>query len=137
MLDAALLLPLYYVADATITVRQNSQYHAVDPPEALQEPTPQQPAKIAVRPQPSPTEGNSAAPDASVPPGSHPTGQSGAEPANQAPDASSPALLGTARAAMLIASNDPQHPVVSVGSTVWSTIPPVPGRPPGALRRSR
>jgi hypothetical protein len=126
---AAMLGAVLAVADATITVRQNSQYHAVDPPEALQEPAPQQPAKIALRPQPSPTEGNSTAPGASVPPGSHPTGRSGAEPANQPPDASSPGLLGTGRAAMLIASNDPQHPVVSLGSTAWSTIPPVPGHP--------
>jgi hypothetical protein len=126
---AAVLGALLAVADATNTVRQNSQYHAVDPPEALQEPALQQPAKIAMRPQPLPTEGNSTAPDASVPPGSHPTGQSGAEPANPAPDASSLALPGTARAAMLIASNDPQHPVVILGSTVWSTIPPVPGHP--------
>ncbi len=35
---------------------------------------------------------------------------------------------GTARAAMLIASSDnPQSPVASLGSTVWSTIPPAPG----------
>ena len=119
---AAMLGAVLAVAGTTIMMRQKPQYLAVDPPEALQEPAPQQPAKIALRPQPSPTEGNSTA---SVPP----TGQSGAEPANQAPDASSPALLGTARAAMLIASDNPQHPVVSLGSTVWSTIRPVPGHP--------
>ena len=33
------------------------------------------------------------------------------------------------RAAMLIASDSPQNPVVSLGSTVWSTIPPAPGQP--------
>ena len=37
---------------------------------------------------------------------------------------------GVARAAMLIASPDnPQKPVVNLGSTVWSTIPPAPGQP--------
>jgi hypothetical protein len=30
---------------------------------------------------------------------------------------------------MLIASDNPRNPVVSLGSTVWSTIPPVPGQP--------
>ena len=39
-------------------------------------------------------------------------------------------LPGGARAAMLIASPDnPQKPVVNLGSTVWSTIPPAPGQP--------
>ena len=49
--------------------------------------------------------------------------------AGQSSAGSSPALLGTARGAMLIASNDPQQPVVSLGSTVWSAIPPAPGHP--------
>jgi len=41
-----------------------------------------------------------------------------------------PILPGGARAAMLIASPDnPQNPVVNLGSTVWSTIPPAPGQP--------
>ena len=41
-----------------------------------------------------------------------------------------PMLPGGARAAMLIASPDnPQKPVVNLGSTVWSTIPPAPGQP--------
>jgi hypothetical protein len=64
-----------------------------------------------------------------VPPGNQLTAQSGSEPANQAPDASSPPLPETARAAMLIASDNPGNPVVSLGSTVWSTIPPAPGQP--------
>jgi hypothetical protein len=64
-----------------------------------------------------------------VPPESQPTGQSRAEPASQAPDASIPALPDTARAAMLIASDTPQRPMASLGKTVWSTIPPVPGHP--------
>jgi hypothetical protein len=35
-----------------------------------------------------------------------------------------------ARAAMLIASSDnPQKPIVNLGSTVWSTVPPTPGQP--------
>jgi hypothetical protein len=64
-----------------------------------------------------------------VPPGNQLTAQSGSEPANRAPDASSPPLPETARAAMLIASDSPRNPVVSLGSTVWSTIPPAPGQP--------
>ncbi|MGC2785434.1 MAG: hypothetical protein WA397_16700, partial [Roseiarcus sp.] len=34
-----------------------------------------------------------------------------------------------ARAAILIASDNPENPVVSLGSTVWSTIRPLPGQP--------
>jgi hypothetical protein len=37
---------------------------------------------------------------------------------------------GAARAAMLVTTaDDPQHPVINLGSTVWSTIPPAPGQP--------
>jgi DnaJ domain/MORN repeat len=43
---------------------------------------------------------------------------------------SAPAAPPPGRAAMLVASADnPQKPVVSLGSTVWSLIPPVPNQP--------
>src|SRR5271168_2182925 len=43
---------------------------------------------------------------------------------------SSSTPAAAARAAMVIASQDNlQNPVVNLGSTVWSTIPPVPGQP--------
>ncbi len=126
---AAVLGAVLAVGGSAIALRQKPQDLAAAPPEAQQEPAPQDPAKKAQRAQPWSTEGNSTAPAASVPPGSQPTGQSGAEPANPAPDAGGPALPSTARAAMLIASDNPQHPVVNLGSTVWSTIPPVPGHP--------
>jgi hypothetical protein len=116
---------LAIVGTATV-MRQKPQHLVVAPPEAQQEPAPRQPAKIAQRAQPSP---NSTAPAASVPPGSQPIAQSGAEPPNDAPDASSPAVPGMARAAILIASDNPKNPVVSLGSTVWSTIRPLPGQP--------
>jgi len=39
-------------------------------------------------------------------------------------------LMDASRAAMLVGSpDDPQKPVVYLGSTVWSTIPPAPGQP--------
>ena len=116
---------LAIVGTATM-MPQKPQHLVVAPPEAQQEPAPRQPAKIAQRAQPSP---NSTAPAASVPPGSQPIAQSGAEPPNDAPDASSPAVPGMARAAILIASDNPENPVVSLGSTVWSTIQPLPGQP--------
>jgi hypothetical protein len=46
------------------------------------------------------------------------------------PPATATTLPSTSRAAMLIATADnPQQPVVSLGSTTWSLIPPVPSRP--------
>jgi hypothetical protein len=105
-----------------IVMRDTPQDFAGGPPEALQKTMPQQPAKIPQRAQSFVTEGSSTAPAAS----DQLTGQ---RAANQAPDASSPALPDTARAAMLIASDNPERPMLSLGSTVWSTIPPVPGRP--------
>ena len=43
-------------------------------------------------------------------------------------------LPGAARSALLVAAaNDLQHPIVTLGSAVWSTIPPA----PGSLRQSR
>ena len=51
-------------------------------------------------------------------------------PAPQAPTAPAAPAPSAGRAAMLVASADnPQKPVVSLGSTVWSLIPPGPNQP--------
>jgi hypothetical protein len=127
---AAVLGAVLAIACAAIVMRQKPRYLALSPPEAQEELRPLGDfPSLPRRGFLSPTEDNSPAPAASVPPGNQLTAQSGSEPANQVPDASSPALPETARAAMLIASDSPQNPVVSLGSTVWSTIPPVPGQP--------
>ena len=127
---AAVLGAVLAVACAAIVMRQKPRYLALSPPEAQEELRPL--GDFPSLPRPgflSPTEDNSPAPAASVPPGNQLTAQSGSGPANRAPDASSPPLPETARAAMLIASDSPRNPVVSLGSTVWSTIPPAPGQP--------
>jgi hypothetical protein len=123
---AAVLGAVLAIAGAAIVMRQKPRYLAAAPPEAQQELASEQPANIAQQAQPSP---NSTAPAASAPPGSQPIAQSGAKPANHVPDASSPAAPDVASAAMLIASDDPQNSVVSLGSTVWSALPPAPGKP--------
>ena len=122
---AAVLGAVLAIACAAIVMRQEPRYLALSPPEAQEELRP--PGDLRWPPQPGflpPTEDNSTAPAASLPRENQLTAQSGSEP-----DASSPPLPETARAAMLIASDSPQNPVVSVGSTVWSTIPPAPGQP--------
>ncbi len=142
------------VAVVAIVMRQKPQDLAIHspapPPEAAQTP-----AKIAQRAQPS-TEAENAAPPAAAPPVAAP--QAAAPPAaapgegqpqtaqpaaeggapsdtqSHAPaEAPAPATLPTAaRAAMLIASADnPQKPVVNLGSTVWSTIPGPQDQPSG------
>ena len=127
---AAVLGAVLAVACAATVMRQKPRYLAVAPLEAQQELRPLGDFRSLPRPGfLSPTEDNSTAPAASVPPGNQLAAQSGSEPANQAPDASSPPLPETARAAMLITSDNPRNPVVSLGSTVWSTIPPAPGQP--------
>jgi hypothetical protein len=127
---AAVLGAVLAVACAAIVMRQEPRYLAVAPPEAQQELRPQGDFRWAPpREFLSPMEDNSITPAASVPSGNQLTAQSGSEPANQAPDAISPPLPETARAAMLIASDSPPNPAVSLGSTVWSTIPPAPGQP--------
>ena len=69
-----------------------------------------------------PSESPASLPAAPNPPG----GSADASPTQEY----APMLPGGARAAMLIASPDnPQKPVVNLGSTVWSTIPPAPGQP--------
>jgi hypothetical protein len=122
------------VAVAAIVMRQKPQDLAINPPaaEPQEAPLPQAPAKIAERAQPAPA--NQAPPAAaSEPHGEQQPAAQGAAPAGQAGEAqNSPAALPpvAARAAMLIASpDDPQKPVVNLGSTVWSTIPPLPGQP--------
>ena len=127
---AAVLGAVLAIACAAIVMREKPRYLALSPPEAQEELRPlgdfHSPPRPGFLP---PTEDNSTAPAASVPRENQLTAQSGSEPANQAPDAGSAALPETARAAMLIASDSPQNPVVSLGSTVWSTIPPAPGQP--------
>ena len=80
--------------------------------------------------QPAPKADGSTAPVASEPQGSQLVAQSGQETSQPAPKADNGTLTDAARAAMVIASQDnPQNPVVNLGSTVWSTIPPSPGQP--------
>jgi hypothetical protein len=127
---AAVLGVVLSVAGAAIVMRQKPQDLAIAPPEPQQEASSQPPAKIAQRAQPSPTEDNPASPAANETQASQSTVQSGQQPANPAPEAENGTLPSAARAAMLIASPDnPQKPVVNLGSTVWSTIPPAPGQP--------
>jgi hypothetical protein len=122
------------VAGAAILMRQKPQDLAIKPPVETQQPaSPEPSAKIAER-----VPANAPAPAAPSPPASGPqAGQSSAQgaaaPATPAPEAPSapPAPAPSAgRAAMLVASADnPQKPAVSLGSTVWSLIPPAPGQP--------
>jgi hypothetical protein len=118
------------VAGAAILMRQKPQDLAIKPPVEAQQLAPPEPsAKIAERVQANPP-----APAAPPPPASGPqAGQPGAAaPAPEAPTApAAPAPAPSAgRAAMLVASADnPQKPVVSLGSTVWSLIPPAPNQP--------
>ena len=151
---AALLGVVLSVAGAAIVMRQKPQDLAIiPPPEPAQEAT-QPPPKIAQRAQ-APAQEKPAAPPPAAPaqtsppaggepqasPQAPPAGQQGAETGtNAAPatasgpaasqEAPSAALPSAARAAMLIASADnPQKPIVNLGSTVWSLIPAVQGQP--------
>ena len=126
------------VAGAAILMRQKPQDLAIKPPVEAQQPAPPEPsAKIAERvqsnapaPAPAPSPPPSTAPQAG-----QPNAQSAAPatPAQEAPSVApaAPAPPASAgRAAMLIASADnPQKPAVSLGSTVWSLIPPAPNQP--------
>ncbi len=128
---AAVLGVVLSIAAAAILMRQKPQDLAIAPPrEAQQEPA-QSPAKVAERVQPLPVD--AAKPALPLP---RPANRKGGrarqtEPAASAPETQNPAQLPPAgRAAMLIASPDnPQKPVVNLGSTVWSTIPASPGQP--------
>ena len=119
------------IAGAAILMRQKPQDLAIPaPPEAQQE-APQSPAKIAQRAMPPPAEGGASAPapaegEQQKAGQGAPNGQAAPPPEAQ----SNVQLPAAARAAMLIASADnPQKPVVNLGSTVWSTIPASPGQP--------
>ncbi len=123
------------VAVAAILMRQKPQDLAINPPASPSQEAAQAPAKIAQRAQPS-VENNAAAPPA-APSASQPqaagTPAEGSAPAN-APQEAQPEgqLPSAARAAMLVASADnPQKPVVNLGSTVWSTLPAPQGQPAG------
>ena len=122
------------VAGAAILMRQKPQDLAIKPPVEAQQPAPpESSAKIAERVQTAPP-----APAASASaPQATPAAPQGAAPATAAtPEAPTPPAQSAApapsagRAAMLIASADnPQKPAVSLGSTVWSLIPPAPNQP--------
>jgi hypothetical protein len=122
------------VAGAAILMRQKPQDLAIKPPVEAQQPAPpESSAKISERvqtPPPAPAAPASA-------PQATPPGPPGAPPATSAPETSAQQPTQSAapapsagRAAMLIASADnPQKPAVSLGSTVWSLIPPAPNQP--------
>jgi hypothetical protein len=128
------------VAGAAILMRQKPQDLAIKPPvEATAPPAAKPPAKTSERVEATPATPAAPASSASEPKGEEPAAQ-GAAPANPAASpqnppaatatpAPAPAPSG-GRAAMLVASADnPQKPVVSLGSTVWSLIPAAPGQP--------
>jgi hypothetical protein len=121
------------IAAAAIVMRQKPQDLAIAPPEPHEQSATPPPAKIAQRAEPAPTEAapQQPAPAAAEKPASEPAGAQPEPAANPPADAQNPTQLpAVARAAMLIASPDnPQKPIVNLGSTVWSTIPPAPGQP--------
>ena len=134
---AVLLGVVLAVAGAAILMRQKPQDLAIKPPaEATESPAPPPPAKIAERVEP-PSAAPAAPPVSSNEPKADQSAGQGAAPASPAqspnPPAAAAAPAPTAgRAAMLVASADnPEKPVVSLGSTVWSLIPAAPGAPGG------
>jgi hypothetical protein len=119
------------VAGAAILMRQKPQDLAIKPPVETQQPAPAEPsAKIAERVQANPPAPAAPSAPASGPQAGQPSAQ-GAAPATPPAEASGTlAAPSGGRAAMLVASADnPQKPVVSLGSTVWSLIPPAPNQP--------
>ncbi len=121
------------VAGVAILMRQKPQDLAIKPPAEAQAPAASQPpAKITERVEPPPASPASPPAPASEPKGEQSAAQ-GAAPASPATAAQNPPAAPTpsaGRAAMLVASADnPQKPVVSLGSTVWSLLPPAPGQP--------
>ncbi len=118
------------VAGAAILMRQKPQDLAIKQPvEAAEPPAPQPSAKIAERVQASPASPVSPAAPASEPKADQ---SSAAAPSPAAESQNPPAAPAptAGRAAMLVASADnPQKPVVSLGSTVWSLIPAAPNQP--------
>ena len=117
-------------------MRQKPQDLAIKPPVETQQPAPPEPsAKIAERVADAPARSRSAS-------ASRERAASGPSRALKARGASDPGAAKRraprpprprrrpGRAAMLIASADnPQKPAVSLGSTVWSLIPPAPNQP--------
>jgi hypothetical protein len=121
------------VAGAAILMRQKPQDLAIRPPvEAAEAPPPQPQAKIAERVEAAPATQPAPAAPASGPKGDQASAP-GAAPASPAAETQNPPAApapSAGRAAMLVASADnPQKPVVSLGSTVWSLIPAAPGQP--------
>jgi hypothetical protein len=131
---AVLLGVVLAVAGAAILMRQKPQDLAIKPPVETQQLAPPEPSgKIAER---VPANPPAAAAVSAAPAGGPQTGQSNAQgaaaPAPPAPEAGATATPAPSagRAAMLVASADnPQKPAVSLGSTVWSLIPPATGQP--------
>jgi hypothetical protein len=120
------------VAGAAILMRQKPQDLAIKQPVETQQPaSPEPSAKIAERVQANPPAAAAPSSPATGPQAGQSSAQGTAAPAIPAPETpSAPAAPSAGRAAMLVASADnPQKPAVSLGSTVWSLIPPAPGQP--------
>ena len=128
------------VAVAAFLLRQKPQDLAIkEPAETAQTPSPASAAKIVERvgdgaaatPAPTPTSSAEATPAAETPaatPAPAPT--TGATAAATPQPAATSGVPAAARAAMLVAvAADPQKPSVSLGSVVWTLIPPIPGQP--------
>jgi hypothetical protein len=128
------------VAVAAFLLRQKPQDLAIkEPAETAQTPSPASAAKIVERvgdgaaatPAPTPTSSAEATPAAETPaatPAPAPT--TGATAAATPQPAATAGVPAAARAAMLVAvAADPQKPSVSLGSVVWTLIPPIPGQP--------
>ena len=131
---AVLLGVVLAVAAAAILMRQKPQDLAIKPAvEAQQLAAPQPAAKSAERVEPPPPASPQPTTPASGAQATQPGAQGAAAPAAPAPEAANPAAApspSAGRAAMLVAAADnPQKPVVSLGSTTWSLIPPVPNQP--------
>jgi hypothetical protein len=119
------------IAVAAVLMRQKPQDLVVAPPPEQQQEAAQSSSKIAQRVGPAPDASSAPSP----PPvtvrqqPTQPTAQEGQAPPPEVQQA--PGQLPAAgRAAMLIASPDnPQKPMVNLGSTVWSAIPAAPDQP--------
>ena len=116
-------------------MRQKPQDLAINPPPGPAAEAPEAPAKIAQRAQPAPGVQIRRLLRARAARLMKAT-QSAAGRGRAAQPAGRPQAEGqlpsAARAAMLLASADnPQKPVVNLGSTVWTTVPAPPGQPAG------
>jgi hypothetical protein len=119
---AAVLGAIVVIAGASTALRHIPRQIAESSPSAPQDAAPQRAAGVATQSQSLASLLDRAASES-------PAGPPMARPAEEAPNANTSAAPGAARAAMLIASDNPQHPVVSLGSALWSIIPPAPGQP--------